>query len=758
MNIKPKATVSRRAFLAGTGATTAALTMGFTVLPIGMSPAQAATENMFSPSMFFDIHPDGRVIVHISKSEMGQHVGTALAQILCDELECDWANVDVNYISGDARFGLLITGGSWSVNWSFDAMSRAGAAGRKVLIEAALSKFGGAASDYTASNGVITGNGHTITYGDLVASGVEARAMTEGEVAGLVLKTPEQRRFVGQNIEALDIPAKTRGEAGYGIDVEIDGMVYATPATPPVRYGASVKSVDDSAAQAIPGYIKHVVIDDPIGTQTGWVMAVADSYWTAKKAAAALKIDYDLGPNAGVSLAGIHAESARLIDSKEADHPIVSEGDVAAAMKSGEAMHQATYTSGLNIHMPMEPMNATVEVVDGVYNIYAGNQFQTLVLGLVPAALGLEANQVVFHQQYLGGGFGRRLDADYILMAAYTARDVGKPVKMIYSREADTQFDFTRPAATIQLTACTTGNKIDAWSSSSSSGWANSRMAPGFLATDLTGDEEKGKFDPFAVNGADHWYSVPNREIVNSNNAIAQGATPSGNVRAVSPTWQFWAGESFIDEVAHAVGADPLEMRLSMLDGEGQNAGSGATEGGAKRLAAVLQEAADMGGYGTDMGDGTAVGLASVSSQERGTATWTACAAQVTVDRESGEFTVDKLTIVTDVGTSINPNGVVAQVTGAAMWGFSTAVLEDGNMEDGAITATNFDGYTPARMSDTPEIVVKLIETGHYPVGAGEPATTVVAPAIANAIFAAVGARVRSLPITGDKVKAAMDA
>ncbi|WP_386630093.1 xanthine dehydrogenase family protein molybdopterin-binding subunit [Sulfitobacter geojensis] len=755
MNVKNTPNVSRRAFLAGAGTTTAALTMGFAMLPLGMSAADAAGANMFSPSMFFDIHPDGRVVVHISKSEFGQHVGTALAQILSDELECDWNNVEIAYVDYDARFGLMITGGSWSVNWSFDAMSRAGAAGRKVLIEAALTKFGGAASDYTAENSVITGNGHTISYADLVASGVEARTMTEAEVAGLTLKTADQRRFVGKDIEALDIPDKTRGQANYGIDVEIDGMVYATPATPPVRYGASVKSVDDSAAKEIAGYIKHVVINDPIGTQTGWVMAVADSYWTAKKAAEALKIEYDLGPNTGVTLADIHAESARLIETKEANLLVVNDGDVDAALKASDTQHEATYTTGMNLHMALEPMNATVEVKDGVYHIHAGSQFQTLVMGLVPAALGIEADKVVFHQQLLGGGFGRRLDADYVVMAVLTARELDTPVKMIYSREADTLFSFSRPAATIKLTAGTTGKAIDAWDSSSSSSWANARMAPGFLLPDLSGNEDN-KYDPFATNGADSWYTIANRRVTNSNNAIAQGAAPAGNVRAVAPTWQFWAGESFVDEIAHSVGADPLEMRLAMLDGAGQNAGSGATTDGAKRLAKVLETAAEKGGYGKDMGAGTAVGLASVSSQERAAATWTACAAQVTVDKATGEFTVDKLTIVTDVGTAVNPRGVVAQVTGAAMWGFSLATMEEGDMQDGAITASNFDGYTPARMPDAPEIVVEMIESGHYPVGAGEPATTVVAPAIANAIQIAVGARVRSLPITADKVKAAL--
>ena len=473
MTVIDKTKLTRRTFLAGTGAA-AVLTLGYAVLPEGMSAAQAATDNMFSPSMFYEIHGDGRVVVHIAKAEMGQHVGTALAQMVAEELECSWDNVELNYIGYDPKFGLVLTGGSWSMNWSFDAMSRAGASGRKILIEAAVAKFGGAATEYSASDGVITGNGHTITYGELVTAGVEPRVMTEAEVAGLTLKTADQRKLVGKSMPAMDIPAKVRGTAGYGIDVDIEGMVYATPATPPVRYGASVNAVDDSAAKDIPGYMQHVVINDPTGSQTGWVMAIADSYFTAKKAADALKIDYDLGGNTGVSLEGILTENARLIDSGDGARLVMNDGDVEAAFSGSGKMHEATYSTGLNIHMPLEPMNATVEVIDGVYHIHAGNQFQTLVMGLVPAALGIEPTQVVFHQQYLGGGFGRRLDCDYIVMACLTARDVGKPVKMIYSREADTQFDFTRPAATVRMRACTAAPGAGGgggWARERASGW-----------------------------------------------------------------------------------------------------------------------------------------------------------------------------------------------------------------------------------------------------------------------------------------------
>ena len=745
--------MTRRGFLVRTAASGAALTMGYAALP-GRALAAAHGEAMISPSMFFDIHGDGRVVVHVAKAEMGQHVGTALAQVLAEELDCGWDNVDIAYVGFDPRFGLHITGGSWSVNWTFDALSRAGAAGRMAMVELAAARMGGDASAYTVRDGVVSGNGQSMTYGEIAALGTAPRAFSEEEMKALVLKDAGSRKLVGQPVPALDIPLKVNGTGVYGIDVSLPNMVYATPATPPVRYGAKVLSVDESAAKQVPGYIRHVVVEDPLGVQTGWVMAVAEGYWAASQAAEALQIDYDLGANAGVSLADVHAESRRLIETEEDTRLFVDDGDLDAGMAEAATTLTADYQTGVNIHAPLEPMNATVEIVDGTYHIHAGNQFQTLMTGLV-GALGVKPEQIVFRQALLGGGFGRRLDCDYVVMACHTARALDRPVKLIYSREADTLFDFTRPAATVRMTAGLKGDAITGWKSSSASAWASARQAPAFLAADLSGDKDK-KIDAFAVNGADHWYTMPNQRALLSLNKVAQSALPPGHLRSVGPGWQFWAIESFIDEIAAEMGEDPLALRLRLLDGTGKNAGSGATAGGAKRLAAVLQDVADRAGYADSQPANSAVGLACVSSQERPSASWTACAAHVTVDPDSGAVTVNKLTLATDVGTAVNPDGVRAQLSGSALWGLSMALHEDIGFENGAIQANNYDGITPLRMWDMPEMDVRVIDTGHYPTGCGEPGTTAVAPAIANAIARAVGARVRSLPITAEKVKAAM--
>lgn len=754
MNVLEK-NLSRRGFLIGTGST-AALTMGYTILPFGITAAEAATADMFSPSHFFDLHENGRVTLHLPQAEMGQHVGTSLGQILCEELECGFDSIDISYVGIDARFGLMITGGSWSVNWHFDKLARAGAAGRIALIEAAAAKLGGSPADYTALDGVISGNGASISYAELVKAGVPAREFSEEELAAIELRPAAERRFIGKSVPAIDIPDKVRGKAKFGIDVALENMVYATPATPPVRFGASVKSVDESEALKIPGYMRHVVIEDPLSSQTGWVMAIADSYWTAKKAAEALKVDWDLGPNANVSLDDIYAESERLIETGEAARTLWLYGDVEAAMAGADAVHEAMYQTGMNLHMPLEPLNATVEVLDGIYHIYAGHQFQTLISIKLPEALGVTPEQVVLHQQIMGGGFGRRLEVDNLVMAALTAKALDRPVKMIYSREADTEFMFARAAGKFKMTASTKDGRIDGWKVSAASAWVYPRQAPGFLAKDVE-DPEK-ELDAYSINGANHWYTIPNQKVQLSMNELAQSASPAGSLRDVSSGPSIWATECFMDEVAHAIGADPLEMRLSMLDGTAQNAGDGITQGGAKRLAHVLKTVADKAGYGSNLGENTAVGLCVSTSHTRGTAVFIAGAAQVTVNKETGDFTVDKLYAAIDVGQAVNPDGIMAQVTGGLMWGLSGAILEEVGFQNGRIQASNFDTYTPARISDVPEIDVIVVESGNYPVGCGEPGLSVVAPAIANAIQMVTGARVRSLPITPAKVKAAMDA
>ncbi len=456
----------------------------------------------------------------------------------------------------------------------------------------------------------------------------------------------------------------------------------------------------------------------------------------------------------------IIAESRRLQQDGSKGILFVKDGDSAGALASAAKVIEAEYLTSINIHAPMEPMNALAMEKDGVWHIYTGNQFNTRTTAIAAATAGVDPKNVVIHQHYLGGGFGRRLESDMVVPAVAAAKAVGKPVKLIYSREDDMTMDFTRPLTyqKVKVGLDANGHPI-AMEHDVIGAWPTARWGiPEFMTPAV---DKKGSHDGFTVNGADYWYSISNHTVRNFQNELAQTATPSGQLRSVAPGWTFWAVESAMDDIAHASGKDPVELRLALLDAAGANAGDGKpnTSGGAKRLANVLRTAVGRSGYGAvKLGPNEGMGVACVSSQERASPTWTACVAHVAVDPKTGEVKLKKLTVAMDVGTTINPDGVRAQIEGSTLWGASIALFEKASMKNGGIEQTNFNSYTPMRMSQAPELDVSVIANGEAPVGCGEPAVTVVAPAIANAIFNAVGARVRSLPITAEAVKAAMKA
>jgi isoquinoline 1-oxidoreductase len=742
--------LSRRSFLVGVGA-------AGIVCTIGASEAAAAAGS-YAPTVWYQIGEDGLVTVNVGKADMGQHIASTMAQIVADELGASWSHMRVNLVGNDPKYadpvlGATITGGSWSTMMNFDAMSRAGAAGRLALIDAAAAMLGVPASDCQVNESRVSARGgKSVTFADIVKSGKLDKTYSPDELKAIKLKSSDQYTLIGKDVPQIDIPFKVNGTAKYGIDTMLPGMVYGRVVTPPTRYGATVKSVDDSAAKArVKGFVKAVVVEDPTKTTTGWVVAVAKTYGEAITAADLLEIDYDKGPNAAVSSESILAEAKRLQARPDAGVFYVKDGDAADALSKAAKVIEAEYTTEINIHCPMEPMNATAEIKDGILHLYSGNQFMTRSTAIAAGVAGVDPKQVVIHQAWLGGGFGRRLDSDMFVPAVAAAKATGLPVKVIYSREHDMTMDFTRPLTYQKLRAGVDEHgKLIAVDHDLVSAWPTARWGiPAFLTPAV---DKKGALDGFAVHGADFYYSVPNHTIRTVLNELAQNATPSGQLRSVAPGWTFWAVESLIDEVAHAIGRDPAEFRLAMLDGAGDN-------DGAQRLANTLRAAMGLAGYGvTKLSKGEGIGVACVSSQERKTSTWTSAAAHVAV-ADDGTITVKKLTVATDVGTAVNPDGVRAQVMGGASWGLSLAMHEVATMVNGAIQETNFDQYKPLRMKDVPPIEVAVIANGNdYPRGVGEPAVTVIAPALGNAIFNAVGVRVRSLPITAEKVKAAMKA
>ena len=373
---------------------------------------------------------------------------------------------------------------------------------------------------------------------------------------------------------------------------------------------------------------------------------------------------------------------------------------------------------------------------------------------MLAKALGRSQEKIVLRTYSLGGGFGRRLDGDYTVPAALAAKAVGKPVKMVCTRADDMRFDCPRsPSTQVVRMAFGDGGRVTAMEHHAAAGWPTAVMAPSFMPKDAHGVP----FDLFAIHGADHWYTVGAHRLRALRNDLADRTFRPGWLRSVGAGWVNWALESFMDEAAHAARIDPVGFRLRMLDGAGRNAGSPPNSvGGAKRQAAVLARAAKKAGWGSATPSDVGLGVATTFGQEREMPTWTACVARVRVDRTSGHVTVEKLTLVIDAGTIIHPDSAAAQCEGGALWGLSMALHEGSEFVNGQPKDTNLDTYSLLRMGDVPELEIEFLPSTETPVGLGEPATTAIAPAIANAIFAASGARVRHLPIRPEAVRQAL--
>ncbi|MET1028033.1 MAG: molybdopterin cofactor-binding domain-containing protein [Dongiaceae bacterium] len=752
--------LSRRRFLIATIGT--GVTFGFAraayaamdpAAPDGVPPA--ATDPRFEPTLWFAIDGDGMVTVNIIRAEMGQHVGTAIARILAEELEADWDKVRITHVDTDPKWGLMVTGGSWSVWQSWPLYSRAGAAGRIALIEAGAQLLGVDPSACVARKGAVVAGAQAISYGDIVRRGNISRQYTPEELEKLPIKPPAERRLVGQKVEALDIPGKTNGSARYGIDAKVAGMVYARPKVPPTRNGSTVISVDDSQARQVKGYLRSIVLDDPSETVPGWVMVFAENYPAAIRAADLVKVEWKPGPTAAVSEKDIQDHAAGLIAAADGGSVLdTGGGDTAAAFKSAQSTLEQTYTTATVLHFQLEPVNALAFEKDGLFEIHTGNQWQSLIMPQLAKALGRPEASIVMRTYLLGGGFGRRLNGDYAIPAALAAKALGRPVKMVLTRADDTHFDSVRsPSVQTLRMAFGEGGKVTGMEHHAAAGWPTQVMAPFFMPKGVNG----APYDPFAIAGANHWYEVGAQKVRALSNDLANAAFRPGWLRSVGPGWVNWAVESFIDEAAHHVKSDPVAFRLQLLTAEGRNAGSAPSAvGGAHRQAEVVRRAAARAGWGAALPPDTGLGLATSFGQERDMPTWVACAARVRVDRESGAVTVEKLTIVTDAGTVVDPEGAQAQTEGCALWGLSMALHEGTAFEKGAVKDTNLDTYTPLRIGDVPEMDISFVESTEYPVGLGEPATTVVAPAIANAIFAAVGARLRHIPMTPEAIRAAI--
>ncbi len=733
--------ISRRNFLvASVGA---GVTLAFGLSTVSNSAQAALSAGHYSPNLWLEIDTKGKVLIHITQAEMGQHIGTALAQIVAGELAVDWNDVSIDYTDSEAKWGYLTTGGSWSVTTKYAPMAQAGVAGRLALIEAGATLLGVKPSQCHAKDSVVSGGGKSITYGDIVQRGKLDKTFSAKEMAKLPLTSLKQLAIVGKKHPKLDIPPKIDGSAQYGIDVVIEGMVYAKPVIAPTRFHSKAASIDDTAAKKVKGYLGYKVLSDPSAIVDGMVVVWGDTFWAAAKASKALKVDWQTDADSLITEADIIAKAEQLAADPQAGALFYKQGKIQAPLPDSDLL-TAQYTTATAMHFTMEPMNATVEFRDKQWHVHAGSQWQSLILPVLAKSLGVTESDVLIHTYYLGGGFGRRLNGDYMIPAALLSKAIKRPVKLLFDRPDDMQFDNVRSASLTHFKAEINNKAWHSCESAAVAGWPTMAAIPAFLAKD-----DKGKpIDPFAVNGMDHWYDIPNQRIRAINNPLVQDHLMPGWLRSVGPGWTNWGVESFVDEVAAAMDKDPLQLRQSLLTATGRNAGDDKKAvGGAKRQLAVLNDVAKRGGWGNKLPSGQGMGLACCGGQERDMPTWVAALAHVSVNQQSGAITLDKLTVAIDCGKRVSPDGALAQAQGALLWGASLALHEGGEVVNSRFKDNNLDSYTPMRINQIPEMDIKFLDNDHLPTGMGEPPVLVVAPAIANAVYNATGVRLRHLPM-----------
>jgi isoquinoline 1-oxidoreductase beta subunit len=723
---------ARRDFLKVSGSAAGGLALAF-YLPTARQ-AQAADGG--SPNAWVNIAADNTVTIQVARSEMGQDVYTSMPMLVAEELEVDLNAVKVAFappaeVYINSLLGGQITGGSTSVRDGWEKLRKAGASARMMLVAAAADNWGVDASKCSAANGMISGpGGKKATYGS-----VAAKAATMEVPKEVPLKPASQFKIVGSTKQKrLDTAMKVRGTAGFGIDTVVPGMKYAAVAMPPMM-GGSLISYDDARAKNMPGV--HSVVQYSRG-----VAVVADSYWTAKKAVATLDPQWDAGPNADLDMTSLWAKMEEA--SNGAGAVFRESGNADQGLAQAANMVTAEYRLPFQSHSPLEPQNTTAHVTADKAVIITPTQFQQLVPHVVAGATGLKPEQVEVQTTFLGGGFGRRVEVDYCIDAAEISQAAGVPVKMLWSREDDMTHDSYRPAGIYKFTAGVDENgKLQALKFKSTSPSISSRLFPSIV---------KDGIDPFAVEGIDNFPYLADAGM-NFSYVMHDTGVQVGYWRGVSHNLNAVALECFIDELAKNAGADPIQYRIDMLDmGSTKHAWSGLSAGvpvGA-RMKTVLEEVKKKSRFGKKMPAGKGQGVAVMEGYN----SVIAIVAEVSVD-STMDVVVDKVTAVVDGGTLVHPDQALAQVQGCINMGQGVGLISEITVKNGIVEQDNFDGYRAVRINETPKVMdVHFIKSDGAPGGLGEPATAVIVPAIANAIHAASGKRVRTFPAFPENVAA----
>ncbi|MFM0234999.1 xanthine dehydrogenase family protein molybdopterin-binding subunit [Paraburkholderia sediminicola] len=723
---------SRRTFLKAAGAFAAVgLTIGFEWAGTGRR-ALAATmpDATFAPNAFLRIAPDNSVTVIAKHVEMGQGAYTGIATIVAEELDANWQDVRVESAPADAKryanlaFGTIQgTGGSSAMANSWMQLREAGAKARAMLVSAAAAQWQVPVSELTTLDGSVhyAATNRTATYGSLASAA--ARLPVPDTVT---LKSPKDFRLIGHQLPRVDVPPKTNGTAQFTLDVTFPGMLVALLQRPPL-FGATVKSFDASAAKAVPGVVSVVQVP-------GGVAVVAKGFWAAKQGRDALKVEWDDSKAEKRSSDAIMAEYRQL-----AEQPGMSarkDGDATKALAGAVKKISASYAFPYLAHAPMEPLDAVVKLTADSCEIWAGDQFQTVDQANAAHTAGLDPQQVKIHTLYAGGSFGRRANtqSDYIVEAVSIAKALGAngtPVKLQWTREDDIHGGLYRPMYF---------HKLDAGLSADGKlvGWRHRIVGQSILAgTPFASVMVKNGIDGTSVEGAANVaYAIPNISVELT---TTQTGVPVLWWRVVGSSHTAFAVEAFIDEAAHAARKDPFVFRRDLLAHE-------------PRMRSVLELAAEKAGWdpAKPLPKGRGRGIAVAEAFK----TFVAQVAEISVDKD-GNVKVERVVCAVDCGTPINPDVIAAQMEGGIGFGLGAALHSAITLKDGKVEQNNFDGYQVLRFAEMPKVEVHIVQSGEAPTGVGEPGVAPVGPAVANAIFAATGRRIQSLPFPAASEKTA---
>ena len=723
MNQIMKTSITRRHFVVASAS--AAGGLAISVAFPGFADAASIGAQAWGPestpneiNAFLAIDPDGSILIRSPHQEMGQGAITALPMIVAEELECDWSKVKVEYASPARNlreknvYGEMTTVGSRGVRTSWQMLLQAGASARERLIAAAAQRWNVSPSDCEAANSKIThkATGRSFDYGALAADAANIKLDKEPAI-----RTPDQFKLIGKRLARLDTPLKINGSAKFAIDTNVPDMVYAAVAACPV-FGGKLKSVDDAPAKGRRGILQVVKLENA-------VVVVADRFWRAKEALALLKPEWDVGAAGNTD----SAQFAKLYRDT-LDGPMVSarnDGSVDDAFGKGGKLVEAVYEAPHLAHATMEPLNATVHLQPDKLEVWLGSQTPMGTIRQAAAASGLKPEQIVIHNCFLGGGFGRRSINDEMRQAILVAKEVGKPVKLVWTREEDMTQDRYRPQAAVRMKAALGSDGMPTA--------FDAKIAVGSILRSTGINKVENGIEAQAVEGfANIPYAIPNVRV---GCMLKNTHVPVMFWRSVGSSQNAFFVESYIDELAQAAGQDPYKFRRTLLAGKSDFLG-------------VLDTIAEKSDWGKPLGQGRGRGIAihecygSIIGQ----------VAEVTVSQK-GEVKVDRVVAAVDCGHVVNPGIVEAQIQSGVIYGLSAALYGEITVKQGRVEQGNFDEYQVVRLADTPKIEVYLALSGGKKWGGiGEPGTAATAPAVANAVFAATGTRVRSMPLKNLKL------